>query len=257
MSLKRKKIAVFVPLYNEGEVIAGQLEAILKAAAGRIDVLLVVDDGSKDDSAEIAGRYTRHVLRLRKNSGNGLATRAALEYIAKLADDWSYVVRIDGDGQHDPGLLPDVFDALDGGKDVVVCSRFHANSDTRTAMQDRFFLNVAMAHLTSRITGWPVTDARSGFLGFNWRVLRSVIGDLCVERYGIPIELLLRTWHANPDARFHEIAHPAKYDTGISARLDGKYSTETMDQKVFRMTEAYGVLLATCASLDVGMRRAA
>lgn len=260
MFVKRKKIAVFVPLYNEGEVIASQLEAILKVAEGRIDALLVVDDGSEDDSAAIASRYTTHVLRLQSNSGNGFATRAALKYIAALADDWSYVVRIDGDGQHDPNLLPAMFAALDEGEDVVVCSRFHVDSDTRTAMLDRFFLNEAMAHLTSRVTGWPVTDARSGFLGFRWKALRPVIGDLRVERYGIPIELLLRTWHANPQARFREIAHPAKYDTGISARLDGKYGTETMNQKVSRMTEAYGVLLATCASLGVagaGLRRAA
>lgn len=260
MSVKRKKIAVFVPLYNEGEVIAGQMEAILRVTEGRIDALLVVDDGSKDDSAAIARRYTKHVLQLKRNSGNGVATRAALERIAAMADDWSYVVRIDGDGQHDPALLPAMFAALDQGEDVVVCSRFHADSDTHSAMLDRFFLNEAMAHLTSSVTGWPVTDARSGFLGFSWKTLRPVIGDLCVERYGIPIELLLRAWHANPRARFHEIAHPAKYDTGISARLDGKYGNETMDQKVSRMTEAYGVLLATCASLGVAhaaQRRAA
>jgi len=242
---------VYVPLYNEIEKIGETLERVLDCAGPRLGLLVVADDGSTDGSGAIAERYTRHVVRLPGNGGNGTATRAALTRIACDGRDWRGAVRIDGDGQHEPSLLPEVFDRLEAGADAVVCSRFHPESDIRHVPPDRLELNRSAALRMRRVVGWPVTDARSGFLGFRWDLLRPIVGSLQTERYGIPMELLLRVWHRNPRARYEEIPHPAMYQPGISARLDRKYLEETGAEKARRMRDAHRIFETTCRVLGI------
>jgi glycosyltransferase involved in cell wall biosynthesis len=242
--------AVFVPVFNERETIGRVLEQIRDVTAGRASHLVVADDCSTDGSDAIAARYATEVVRLPKNSGNGAITRAALQRL-QHANDWDAVIRIDGDGQHDPDLLPAVMDLLTDMADVVVCSRFHSQSDTSAAPLDRRVLNGMIAHAVHQITGWPVTDARSGFFGFRRSVVGPVIPALRTERYGVPIELLLRVWHHNRAARFVEIPHPAMYHTGISERLDHKYGNESLADKAKRGDDAYRIVLATCRDLGL------
>jgi glycosyltransferase involved in cell wall biosynthesis len=244
------QFAVFVPVFNERETIGRVLEQVRDVTAGRVSHLVVADDCSTDGSDVIAARYATHVVRLPRNSGNGTVTRAALQYLRQV-DDWDAVIRIDGDGQHDPELLPAVMDLLTDTADVVVCSRFHSQSDTSAAPLDRIVLNGMIAHAVHRITGWPVTDARSGFFGFRRRVVEPVITTLHTERYGVPIELLLRVWHHDKRARFIEIPHPAMYHAGISERLDHKYGNESLADKAKRGDDAYRIVLATCRDLGL------
>lgn len=247
----RDQFAVFVPLYNEREKIGETLARVLECAGRRLSMLVVADDGSTDGSGEIAGRHTPHVVTLPGNGGNGTATRAALSYIAAHGRDLRGVVRIDGDGQHDPSLLPEVFDRIEAGADVVVCSRFHPESDIRHVPPDRLELNLSAARRMRKIVGWPVTDARSGFLGFRWSLLRPIVGSLQTERYGIPMELLLRAWHHDSRARYEEVPHPAMYQPGISERLDRKYRDETEADKARRRHDAHQIFEATCRVLGI------
>ena len=247
----RSNYIVFVPMFNEHEKIGSVLQHIRHVIGHRIRCLIVVDDGSTDGSADIAEKFADHVVRLPTNGGNGAATRAALRYITEHCLPCDGIIRIDGDGQHDPDLLPQVIQKIEHGADVVVCSRFHRESDRRHLMLDRLCLNIAIAMMTRCVTKWRVTDARSGFLGFRWEVLGPVIDTLKTVRYGIPIELLLRVWHANPSCRHEEIPHPAMYQKGISNRLDEKYLCETIGDKVGRLDEAYNVFLRTCSELRI------
>jgi len=249
--MPRKSLAVFVPVHNEHETIGKVLEGILDAVGDRLGLLVVADDASADGSGKIAAGYTDHVVRLPRNGGNGSATRAALRRILSLDRGIAHVIRIDGDGQHDPALLPGVLDRLESDADVVVCSRFHPGSDVTHAPLDRTFLNASAALWMRTVTGWPVSDARSGFLGFRWDLLRPVVDALRVERYGIPMELLLRVWRQDPSARYVEIPHPAMYQSGISSRLDRKYREETISDKTSRMDEAFKVFVATCRDLGI------
>src|SRR5688572_24418746 len=150
-----KKTAIFVPLHNEHETIGRVLAHIREVAGDRLGLLVVADDASTDGSGDIARRYADHVVRLEHNGGNGTATRAALGRILATDPNIDYVIRIDGDGQHDPALLPAVLAALDGGTDVVVCSRFHPRSDTSQVPLDRTFLNASAALWMRTVTGWP------------------------------------------------------------------------------------------------------
>lgn len=247
----RQQMVVYVPLYNEREKIGKVLEQVIEYAGKRLGMLVVADDGSNDGSNAIAALHTRHVVVLPENGGNGLATRAALSYILKDDRDWLGVVRIDGDGQHDPSRLPEVFDRLEEGADVVVCSRFHPMSDVSCVPVDRLDLNLSAAKRMRKVMGWPVTDARSGFLGFRWDLLRRVVDSLQTVRYGIPMELLLRIWHQDPSAQYEEIPHPALYHPGISERLDNKYRTETEADKIRRKSDALQIFETTCRVLGI------
>ncbi len=246
-------VVVFVPMYNEGEKIADVLRQIRDVAGQRVRCLIVADDGSTDGSDRIAEPLVEHLVRLPTNKGNGAITRKALSFISEQCMPCDAVIRIDGDGQHDPALLPQVIDLIEGGADIVVCSRFHEQSDTHHAPLDRKCLNIAVADMVRTVTRWPVTDARSGFLGFRWEKLAPVIDKLATERYGIPIELLLRFCHANPGCRYAEIAHPAMYQAGISDRLDQKYCCETIGDKVGRLDAAYRVVLETCSEIGLSL----
>ncbi|HTK60092.1 MAG TPA: glycosyltransferase family 2 protein [Candidatus Baltobacteraceae bacterium] len=247
----RKNVAVFIPMHNERETIGGVIERVLDAAGDRLGLLVVADDASADGSGKIAAGYTDHVVRLPQNGGNGSATRAALRHVLSNDRGIEHVIRIDGDGQHDPALLGDVIASLDSGADVVVCSRFHPRSDMSHVPLDRRFLNASAALWMRTVTRWLVTDARSGFLGFRWSLLRPVVPALRTERYGIPMELLLRVWRQDPSARYVEIPHPAMYQPGISDRLDRKYREETVLEQAARMDEAYKVFVATCRDLGI------
>jgi glycosyltransferase involved in cell wall biosynthesis len=247
----RQLMAVYVPLYNEQEKIEEVLEQVLEFAGKRLGLLVVADDGSNDGSNAIAARHTKHVVTLPENSGNGVATRAALSYILKDDRDWCGVVRIDGDGQHDPSKLPEVFDRIEAGADVVVCSRFHPESDVSCVPADRLDLNLSAAKRMRKVMGWEITDARSGFLGFRWSLLRKIVDSLQTVRYGIPMELLLRIWHQDPSALYQEIPHPALYHLGISERLDNKYRTETEADKIRRKSDALQIFETTCRVLGI------
>jgi glycosyltransferase involved in cell wall biosynthesis len=249
--MSRKSIAVLIPVHNEHETIGRVIEHVLDVAGDRLGLLVVADDASADGSGKIAAGYTDHVVRLARNGGNGTATCAALRHILAKGAGIEHVIRIDGDGQHDPALLPDVIGKLETGADIVVCSRFHPRSDMTHVPLDRKFLNASAALWMRTVTRWPLTDARSGFLGFRWSLLRPVVGALRTERYGIPMELLLRAWRQDPSARYAEIPHPAMYQSGISERLDRKYREETVSQKTARMDEAFRVFVATCRDLGI------
>jgi hypothetical protein len=158
---------------------------------------------------------------------------------------------MDADGQHDPRLLSEVLEGLSRDYDVVVVSRFHPESFVGHAMLDRKALNKSIASMVSDVSGWRVTDARSGFFAYKWQCIAPVIRKLRVERYGIPIELLLRVKAQFPGASYMELPHPAKYESGISRRLDRKYADEDISAKVSRMTDAYRVFLATCVELGL------
>jgi glycosyltransferase involved in cell wall biosynthesis len=247
----RQQMVVYVPFYNEREKIGEVLEQVIDHAGDRLGMLVVADDGSNDGSSAIAARHTKHVVTLPENGGNGVATRAALSYILKDGRDWRGVVRIDGDGQHDPSRIPEVFDRIENGADVVVCSRVHPESDVSCVPPDRLELNQGAARRMRKVMGWPVTDARSGYLGFRWSLLRTIVESLQTVRYGIPMELLLRIWHQDHVARYEEIPHPAMYHVGISERLDNKYRTETEAEKLRRRNDAHQIFESTCRVLGI------
>jgi glycosyltransferase involved in cell wall biosynthesis len=151
-----------VPAYNEAGAIAATVEAIQRAAP-EFEVL-VVDDGSADDTAERARSAGAKVVRLPFNLGIGGAVQSG--YIYAQEHGYDVAVQVDGDGQHDPATVRDLLECLraDPELNMVTGSRFldpdgkGYQSSTVRRVGIRLF-----ARVVSLITGRRVTDPTSGF----------------------------------------------------------------------------------------------
>jgi glycosyltransferase involved in cell wall biosynthesis len=245
-------IAIFVPVYNDEETLAEVLNKVPKMVGRHNVELFIVDDGSGDKSYEIALRFTSNVIRHDKNRGVGAATKTGLVEISKYPD-FDYILKFDADGQHNPAMIPTVVSRLKKEADVVICSRFHERSDVSYAFIDRLLLNASAASWVNQITDWGITDARSGFMGFRSDLIREIANDIITDRYGIPIELLLRIYNLNPDVSVCEIPHPAVYGGDISSKLETKYIKERIADKVNRMEVAYTAFLNVLESLGLNL----
>ena len=159
--------ALIIPAHNEGEVIA----ATLAKATGTFSHVVVVDDGSTDDTflqASGAGALTlRHVV----NLGQGAALQTGIEYAQRLPVD--YFVSFDADGQH---RIEDVLvmrqAILDKGVDIVLGSRFLGTGNAIPRSR-RILLRgaVVFSNLTS---GLKLTDAHNGLRLFNRHVAETI-----------------------------------------------------------------------------------
>jgi glycosyltransferase involved in cell wall biosynthesis len=172
------KILVLIPACNEAERIGPVLDGV--AAVLPEAVLLVVDDGSSDATAAVAARHGAEVVRHPFNLGYGTALQTGYHY-AK-SHGVQRIVQLDGDGQHDPGSIPDLLAALDRGADVAVGSRYRSAEPPRTSLLRRAGSTV-LAWLVTRWTGVRITDPTSGFQALGERAIDVMVLDHFPEDY--------------------------------------------------------------------------
>jgi glycosyltransferase involved in cell wall biosynthesis len=160
-------VLVAIPAYNEDRYI-GSLVLKLRANGHRV---LVVDDGSTDDTAGVAESAGAEVIRHPNNLGKTAGVRTAFKRAREL--DIEALVLIDGDSQHDPSDIGVVLaPVLAGEADMVVGSRFAGLSNRiprwRIAGQH------ALTFATNLGSGLPMTDSQSGFRAFSRRAVESM-----------------------------------------------------------------------------------
>jgi glycosyltransferase involved in cell wall biosynthesis len=155
------KSLVIIPAYNEQETVGSVVDEI-SAHAPDFDVV-VVDDGSTDQTWAVALSHGARVIRLPFNLGIGGAVQTGYRFAADNAYD--IAVQVDADGQHDPRTIHTLLDVLNRREDIgmVVGSRFlDENADGfRSSAPRRVGIRLFGA-LLSRIVGSPVTDPTSG-----------------------------------------------------------------------------------------------
>ncbi len=160
-----RKLAV-VPAYNEAASV-GDVVRKLRTHAPDYDVV-VIDDGSTDSTARIAGDAGACVLRLPFNLGIGGAVQAGFSYA--LENGYDYAVQVDGDGQHDPGEIRRLETAMRRERVDMVCgSRFLTPDHKYPAPISRRTGIHLFAFLLSRFVGQRVSDPTSGFRLYNRR----------------------------------------------------------------------------------------
>jgi glycosyltransferase involved in cell wall biosynthesis len=151
-----------VPAYNEAAAIASTI-ADLHANARDFDVL-VVDDGSTDDTAIVARAAGAQVVRHPFNLGIGGAVQSGYQYA--LDHDYHVAVQVDGDGQHDAGHVPELLAHLQAHPELnmVTGSRFLVRDGQgyRSSMPRRIGIRL-FSRIVSLIVGQRVTDPTSGF----------------------------------------------------------------------------------------------
>ena len=168
--MSKQKILIIVPAYNEGRNIKATIEGILSLRLGA--AILVVDDGSRDQTSSEAVQTQVKVIALPFNLGIGGAVQTGFQYARE--HDFDIAVQVDADGQHDVSYLGKLIDpVLNRRADMTIGSRFlppylgYRSSWVRR-MGIHFF-----ARLISFLTKSKVTDPTSGFRAFNKKMIHA------------------------------------------------------------------------------------
>jgi glycosyltransferase involved in cell wall biosynthesis len=177
-------IVAGIPAYNEEKTIA---EVVLKAGC-HVGEVLVCDDGSKDMTQIIARKNGAHVLEHKKNMGYGATMQTLFIKARELGAD--VLVVFDGDGQHDPDEIPELIKpVLEGRADIVIGSRFMQGARINVPLYRRMGILV-ITLLTKIFSGYPISDAQSGFRAFNHRALEEL--KMTEDGWGSSVEVFFR-----------------------------------------------------------------
>jgi len=161
------KILIIIPAYNEEECLPGVMQD-LRSHAPDADIL-VVDDGSRDRTAEVARQTGVKVASLPYNLGIGGAMQTGFQYARN--NGYDIAIQFDGDGQHMAAEIEILLDPLQKGRaDIVIGSRFLKRGDYRPSFFRRIGISI-FSTVLSAIMGMPVTDTTSGFRAVNSRVI--------------------------------------------------------------------------------------
>ncbi len=190
-SIDAGAIWVVIPVFNEVQNIPSVVRELPAVVGDAPVIVLIVDDGSSDQSSAVATQEGARVARLPLNCGGGVALHVGFELAVSF--DARLVVTMDGDGQHDPHQVKDLVEPiLSGEADFVIGSRILGvnNSPNRTrAVGIRVF-----SRLINLLTGTRITDCSSGFRAISLDVLTAV--KLIEPQYHTP-ELIIATVKRN------------------------------------------------------------
>ena len=177
-----------IPAYQEAERLGSVLEAV--ARTGVDCEVVVVDDGSRDGTGEIARGAGALVLRHPWNLGYGAALQTGYKFA--LERGAAFLVQMDADGQHDPADIPGLLAAVERGDcDLVVGSRFLGRGEYRMGALRTLGRRVFQA--IARAAGLELSDPTSGFQAMNRRVLEVYARDFFPTDYP-DLYVLLAAW---------------------------------------------------------------
>jgi glycosyltransferase involved in cell wall biosynthesis len=202
------RIAALVPAYQAaahlGEVLAG-----IQALADPPDVL-VVDDGSRDATAEVARTFGARVESFAANRGKGYALLRGFE----LLRDYDGVITLDADGQHPPECVPAFIAAAAAGAHLVLGKR----ARSANMPLGRRFANAFSSGWATRLAGQTVSDSQCGYRLYGRELL--VHTPITPGRYEVESEVIVRA--ARLGYRIAEVEIPTVYGEEESQLRPGR-----------------------------------
>jgi glycosyltransferase involved in cell wall biosynthesis len=205
--LQTKRL-IIIPAYNEDRQIAAVIEGIRQYSKADI---LVIDDGSEDRTAERATTAGARLLRHPFNMGAGVAVQTGYKYA--FINAYETLLQIDGDGQHHPSHIPDLFAMIEDRRcDIVIGSRFLKNSKQTTGLFKSMAIRL-FRKIIKLMTGETITDPTSGYRCMNRAVFQYFTEDgfpidypdantiIDLHRKGFKMAELPVTMQPNPDGR--------------------------------------------------------
>ena len=177
-----QKFCGLIPAYN----VARTISQVVQQTRQHLSVVVVVDDGSQDETAHLARESGATVLRIPKNQGKGWALRSGFNDL--LQEPWEGIITLDGDLQHDPAEIPKLIEEYDKTKpDIVIGSRM---AEAEKIPGIRYWTNRVGVFFISWAAGQPLADTQSGFRLYRREVLESI--PLWTSRYDTESEILIK-----------------------------------------------------------------
>lgn len=168
------RILIIIPAYNESGSIERVVESVISSCPAYDYV--VVNDGSRDDTARICTNHSYNLIDLPVNLGLAGGFQAGMKYA--LYNGYDYAVQFDGDGQHDIRYLPDMIGRAEGGQDgpdIVIGSRF---VDKKKPASMRMFGSRIISACIRLTTGKKITDPTSGMRVYNKKVIKWFANEM-------------------------------------------------------------------------------
>ncbi len=182
----KHKIYIIIPAFNEGKVISSVLNSLKK---NNFRDVIIIDDGSTDDTYEIAKRSGFVVLRHLINRGKGAATQTGLDAARLLGAD--VAVTMDADEQHSADDLNAMITPITQNKaDVTLGSRFIIRNPIP---KSKILVNKIANLVTFAFYGIYVTDSQSGFRGYSKKAINLIQTDM--DRYEFESQVLHQIKH--------------------------------------------------------------
>ena len=161
--MKTKNIWAVIPAYNEGMNIAG----IIKKTKKYVDSVVVVDDGSNDNTREVSEKSKAIVLSHIVNLGKGAALKTGCDYVIKRGA--KYIITLDADAQHNPEDIPRFIEKLD--KYDIVFSYRKASRKMPLVLR---FGNLFISNVVQFLYGVSLNDTQCGFRAFSRHAYKKI-----------------------------------------------------------------------------------
>lgn len=228
-------VVVAIPAYNEESTIG----AVVEETKAYADVVLVVDDGSTDDTVAAAEAAGAEVVEHQRNRGYGAALKTAFSEASGY--DARTLVTLDADGQHDPSDIPKLVERLnDSNTEMVIGSRFEADNETALPFYRRFGIwtvnvltNLSMGIV--REESW-VNDTQCGFRAYGSTAIRSVANDDGISSgMGASTDILYHAHHN--DYGIEEVGTTVSYDVENANNQNPLRHGFTLVQNILRTIE--------------------
>lgn len=164
---EQPRVMALIPAYNEEKTIGG----VVRKTMDHVDEVVVVDDGSSDDTRLVAEDAGARVIQLVFNLGIGGAQMTGYRYAVR--NSYDIIAQLDSDGQHDPSYIPDMVMKIEEGCDMVIGSRFlnasHKKYSPVRVAGIRFFSVVARY-----LGGTHIKDITSGYRVYRVEALKRL-----------------------------------------------------------------------------------
>ena len=177
------KCVVVIPTYNN----AGTIARVLSDVAGYSDNILVVNDGSTDDTANILSSFSNiRIITYKKNRGKGYALKQALKTAAQTGYD--YAITIDADGQHFADDIPAFIDRIEQVPHSLLIGARNLTADNMPSKNT--FANKFSNFWYKVETGQALADTQSGYRLYPLRKLRDM--RFVTRHYDFEVEIIVR-----------------------------------------------------------------
>ena len=200
---------IIIPTYNEAE----NIEAVIKKVIDLEDKndILVIDDNSPDGTSKIVENqkniYSNRVFLIKREKKSGLGSAYKVGFKWALKNNYSYIFEMDADMSHDPNEIKNLkIELIQNKCDVVVGSRYIEGVSVVNWPLSRIFLSYSANLYVRIITGMPIKDATSGFVGYTKNALNSIeLSKIKFNGYAFQIEMKFKLWKKKFKLKEHQI----------------------------------------------------